>query len=199
MSQKNTVTDLGEAMSTLIQVAVEEQTRESGAARTGAPAWYAIHTWPRYEKKVAEGLLCKDLNVFLPLHSAQHQWSDRRRLIQSPLFPGYVFVRILETAATRSSILQTAGVAGFVGVRGAGIAIPDTEIDAVHAILKKGIPFSSHPFVNVGKRIRLRGGSLDGIEGILTAIDGNDTLVVSVELISRSLAIRVAGYRVEPV
>lgn len=186
-------------MSTLMQIPDKQETCETTTEYVGTPSWYAIQTWPRYEKKVAEGLQRKDLNVFLPLHSAEHQWSDRRRLIQLPLFPGYVFVRILETAATRSSVLRTAGVAGFVGVRGAGTVIPDHEVEAVHAILEKGILFSPHPFLNVGKRIRLRGGSLDGIEGILTAINGDDTLIVSVESISRSLAIRVAGYRVEPI
>lgn len=186
-------------MSTLTQLSYESQAGENEVPGLAIPAWYAIQTWPRYEKKVAEGIQRKEMEVFLPVHSAERQWSDRRRTIHSPLFPGYVFVRILESANNRSSILRTAGVAGLVGVRGTGTSIPDHEIEAVRAILSKRVPFECHPFLNVGKRIRLRGGSLDGVEGILAAINGDETLIVSVELISRSLAIRVAGYRIEPV
>lgn len=79
-----------------------------------------------------------------------------------------------------------------------GLPIPDDEIDAIRTVLARGIPFNAHGFLNVGKRIRIRGGSLDGVEGILTAINNDATLVVSIELIHRSLAIRITGFAVEP-
>jgi transcription antitermination factor NusG len=88
-------------------------------------SWFAIQTRPRYEKKVAARLEEKGMSVFLPLSTERHQWSDRTTLVRTPLFPNYVFVRIAETLPTRIAVLRTTGVAGFVGIRGAGVPIPD--------------------------------------------------------------------------
>ncbi len=162
------------------------------------PAWYAIQTRSRHEKKVTAKLEEKGVCAFLPLVTALHTWSDRRREVQLPLFPGYVFVRIAAgERGSRNTVLQTGGVTSFVGVRGSGIPISDKEIESVQAIIAGGIPFTSYPFLNVGHRVRIRGGSLDGIEGILVAKNGDQSLVVSVQLIQRSLALRVVGYQVE--
>jgi transcription antitermination factor NusG len=161
-------------------------------------SWFAIHTWPRCEKKVAAELGEKDVCVFLPLLRETRQWSDRRRLVESPLFPQYVFVRISPDPAARIPVLRTTGVRGFVGKRGAGLPVPDSEIDTIRAVLAQGVPFKPHSFLNIGKRVRIRGGSLDGVVGILTAVSNDATLVVSVELIQRSLAIRITGFAVEP-
>jgi transcription antitermination factor NusG len=159
--------------------------------------WFALQTWPKYEKKVSDELQKKDIHVFLPLFSSYHQWSDRRRLVHAPLFPGYIFLRIRETLNARVSVLRTAGVAGFVGVRGIGVPIPDDQIESVQTMLAKGVPLYPHPFLNIGQRIRICGGSLDGLQGVLLEHNDDLSLVVSIELIQRSLAIRVAGYRVE--
>ena len=80
-----------------------------------------------------------------------------------------------------------------------GMAIPDEQIERIQTVLAQGIPVSPHLFLNVGQRIRIRGGALDGLQGILTAVNGDRTLVVSVELIQRSIAIRIAGFLVEPI
>lgn len=168
------------------------------SAEAETSSWFAIQTWSRREKKVATELREKGISVFLPLFSEKRQWSDRQRLVELPLFPQYVFVRIPPKTHARIPVLRTAGVTGFVGKRGVGVPIPDSEIDGIRTILAQGMPFSHYSFLNVGKRIRIRGGSLDGVEGILTAINSDATLVVSVELIQRSLAIRIAGFAVEP-
>ena len=113
------------------------------------------------------------------------------------MFPGYIFVRIQETTDALVSVLRTSGVAGFVGVRGAGVPIPDDEIESVHAVLATGVALQPYPYLKVGQRVRICGGSLNGLRGILVARNDDLGLVVSVEIIQRSLAIRVAGYRVE--
>jgi len=161
--------------------------------------WFAIQTWPRYEKKVACELQEKGIKAFLPLSSAKHQWSDRQRLVQLPLFPSYVFVRITYSMDARISVLRTNGVSSFVGVRGMGTAIPDREIEAVRTVLEHRVPFEPYSFLRIGERVRIRGGSLDGIEGVLTALDGDQSVVISVNLIQRSIAVRITGYKVEPV
>jgi transcription antitermination factor NusG len=163
------------------------------------PSWFAVRTRPRHEKKVELVLQEKGIQAFLPLFGAKHQWSDRRRIVHSPLFPGYVFTRIVEATDAHVSVLRTAGVIAFVGVRGKGLAIPNGQIEAVQAILDGGISFTPHPFLHVGQRVRIRGGCLDGLEGILHAKNGDQSLIVSVAMIQRAIAIRVAGYQVEPI
>jgi transcription antitermination factor NusG len=161
-------------------------------------SWFAVQTRSRFEKKVARQLQEKEIEVFLPLVTERHQWSDRKATVHSPLFPHYLFVRIPECMDTRVSVLRTVGVEGFVGGRGAGAAIPDAEIESIMTVLSNGTPFIPYPFLNVGSRVRIRGGSLDGVEGILVAKQEDLSLLVSVEIIQRSLAIRVTGYQIEP-
>jgi transcription antitermination factor NusG len=161
-------------------------------------AWYAVQTMPRHERKVAVELQRKGLGTFLPLVPSERQWSDRVRVLDMPLFPGYVFVQMSPVPDLRIAVLRSSGVTSFVGVRGVGIPIPDAQIAAVQSILDQKLPFSPYPFLNIGQRVRIRGGSLDGIQGILTEIKGDLSLVISVDLIHKALAIRVAGYRIEP-
>jgi transcription antitermination factor NusG len=119
--------------------------------------------------------------------------------VDAPLFPGYVFVKIYNDAHARVPVLQTNGVTNFLGVRGVGIPISDNEIDAIKSVLRQGVCVEPHPFVQIGQRVRICGGSLDGLEGILTGIDGKKSLAVSIELIQKSVAIRITGYTVLPV
>ena len=165
---------------------------------TSSPScvWFAVQTRPRYEKRVATELEEKSLDVFLPLLAAKHQWSDRQRTIQTPLFPNYLFVRIPPTQQARVAVLSTNGVTSFVGVRGAGSTIPEGEIESVRAMLTRGVAVHHHAFLTVGDRVRVRGGSLDGVEGILIAKNDDPSLVVSITIIQRSLSVRIAGYQV---
>jgi transcription antitermination factor NusG len=172
----------------------------TGPSMAGASsAWYAIQTIPRHEKKVNAELGQKGIHSLLPLISEDHQWSDRSVAIDTPLFPGYVFVRIPHEQSSRIAVLRTAGVRGFVGMRGLGDPIPDGQIDGIRAVLSTGTVFDLCSFPSVGQRVRVRGGSFEGVEGILTAINGDQSLVLSVDLIQRSLAIRVTGFRIEQV
>ena len=135
--------------------------------------------------------------AYLPLSRSERQWSDRRKLVEMPLFPGYVFVNIATDAEARVPVLRTNGVISFLGVRGVGIPIPDAEIAAIQSLLREGVPVTPHPFVQIGQRVRIRGGSLDGLEGLLTGVEGKRNLVISIELIERSVAIRISGYQLE--
>jgi transcription antitermination factor NusG len=161
--------------------------------------WFALQTRPRFEKKVTNELQEKGIEVFLPVQNSLRQWSDRRQLVEMPLFPGYVFVRAAGTVDARVNVLRTNGVASFVGVRGIGTMIPDEEISAIQTLLREKIPFEQHAFLKIGQKLRIRGGSLDGIQGILTDIRGDQSLVISVELIQRSVAMRVSGFQVETI
>jgi len=181
-----------------LQSITDERNAANPYRELDALAWFAVQTRPRHEKKVSAELQEKGVSAFLPLVSSTRQWSDRSRVVEMPLFPQYVFVRIAQTLQTRVAVLRTNGVTNFVGTRGIGVPIPDEQIERVQTVVTRGIPATPHAFLNVGKRIRIRGGALDGLQGILTAVNGDQTLVVSVELIQRSIAIRIAGFSVEP-
>jgi transcription antitermination factor NusG len=161
--------------------------------------WYAVQTSPRHEKKVANELRLKGIKSFLPLFPEKHQWSDRERVVDVPLFPQYVFVRITADPTARIAVLRTSGVTSFVGARGLGVTIPESQIAAVQSVIEYRLSASPCSFLDVGKRVRIRGGSLDGVQGILLGLKGDETLVISVELIQKSLTISVKGFRVEPV
>lgn len=162
-------------------------------------AWFAVHTRSKCEKKVATQLAEREINCFLPTVKEVRLWSDRRKVIDQPLFPGYVFVRIPAEDTTRVTVLRTNGVAGFVGIQGHGIPIPDGEIESIQVLLSSKVPFEPYPFLRVGQRVRIRGGYLDGIQGILAAKNSDRSVVISVDLIQRSLAVRVSGFDLEPV
>jgi transcriptional antiterminator NusG len=188
------VTQIGEAMQEQLH---ERECFLQPSLAVDAGEWFAVQTKPRHEKKVAAELQEKEVAVFLPLYAAVHQWSDRRMQVEVPLFTNYVFVRIREDRRARIPVLQTNGVVGFVGMRGVGVPIPDEQIQAVQTILRDKIPFTPCPFLSVGQKVKIRGGSLDGLQGVLVAMNGDKSLVVSVESIQRSLAIRIAGYQVD--
>ena len=162
-------------------------------------AWYAVRTRPRHEKRVHAELQGKSIHSFLPLLREKHPWSDRQQLVQVPLFPGYVFTKMQSDHTHRVAVLRTVGVLSFVGFRGVGIPIPEEQIQALQTILEARIAFGPYAFLNVGPKVRIVGGSLDGIQGFISEKKGESSLVISVDLIQRSVAIRVAGYRVEPV
>jgi transcription antitermination factor NusG len=161
--------------------------------------WYAVQTMPRHEKKVSLELTTKAIECFLPTVSSVRQWSDRKRIIVEPLFTGYLFARLVPASPDRITLLRSHGVVGLVGMRGVGVPIPENEIHAIQRIVESRAPYASHPFLTVGKRVRIRGGALDGLEGILQSVNGDESLVVSVELIQRSLSLTISGYVVEPV
>lgn len=161
--------------------------------------WYAIRTRSRHEKLVERQLQGQGIEAFSPAIREVRQWSDRRKVVELPLFAGYAFVRIAASPEQRVRVLRTQGVVELVGAQGQGIPIPAAQIEAVRAVVTGNLPFTQHAFLKVGQRVRIRGGSLDGVEGILVAQNGSRNLVISVQPIHRSLSIRIEGYQVEPV
>jgi transcription termination/antitermination protein NusG len=162
-------------------------------------SWYAVQTRARHEKRVAERLLERGVTNYLPLITEVHRWSDRKKVVQLPLFSCYLFAKLKPTNVERMRVLSLDGVLSLVGEKGSGTPIPDEQIDSVRMVVEQQVPWETHPFLKIGQRVRVRGGALDGTEGILTSRNGDRTLVISVDAIQRSLALRVEGYSVEPV
>jgi transcription antitermination factor NusG len=164
-----------------------------------AGKWFAVQTRARHEKVVAQRLSDKGVVTFLPLVIVIHRWSDRRKTVELPLFSCYVFVKVVPGSDERLRVILVEGVLNFVGPHGQGIAIPEEQIDSVRKLIRAHLPYSSHPFLKIGQRVRIRSGALDGVEGIFVARSGERTLVVTVDAIDRSLAVRIEGYDVEPI
>jgi len=162
-----------------------------------AKDWYALQTRPRHEKIVVQRLTERGVETFLPIVHEVHRWSDRKKTVQMPLFSCYVFARFAPNRTERLRVLRVGGVFGLVGSAGEGTPIPESQIDAVRTLLAGAHQWSSHPFLKVGQRVRIRSGALDGMEGVLVSRNGSHTLVISVDAIQRSLAVRVEGYQVE--
>ena len=179
---------------------VEERKPEVNATVTSVgsvmagPDWFAIKTRSRYEKKVAEEVDGKGVEVFRPLR--KENWCDRQKLVTISLFPGYAFVRFSGSADLRLQVLRTAGFIGFVGVRGAAASVPKKQIEDLRVLLTEEVLFSLYPFVEVGQRVRIRGGTLHGLEGVLLKHD-RDKVVISIASIQRSLAIQIRCHELE--
>jgi len=165
--------------------------------QSAEPFWFAVQTRPRHEKRVSLDLTEKGIPCFLPLHREKRQWSDRWQWVEWPLFAHYVFVRIAGTPELRVRVLRTNGVIQFVGASFHGTPIPDDQIENVRTLTDQRVLLSPHEFLKVGERVRIRGGALNGIEGVLAAVKNDRTLVVSVDLIQKSVSIRIEGFEVE--
>jgi transcription antitermination factor NusG len=160
--------------------------------------WYAVRTMSRHEKRVASDFSKRGMTTFLPLTTERRVWSDREKEISTPLFPGYLFVQIEPCPTDRLEVLRSSGVVSFVPQSGAPVEVPAEQIDGVRTMLSLKEKCQPHPYVEAGQRVRVRGGSLDGVEGILVTQNKNSMLIVSIEVIGKSVAIQFHGYECEP-
>jgi transcription termination/antitermination protein NusG len=172
------------------------ETQPRPVATATLQQWFAVQTRYRFEKRVVAQLNHKSCEVYLPLLTENHVWSDRRKALTTPLFPGYAFVHIDQSFVARQTVLQTAGLIGFVSFGGAVVAVPSKQIEDLQALLKSKGLFSLHAFVHAGQRVRIRSGCLHGLEGMLMQHE-KGKLVISIESIQRSLAIEIQGYELE--
>jgi transcription antitermination factor NusG len=157
----------------------------------GNPHWYALYTRSNFEKIVANELTARNVEAYLPAVEEVHRWKDRRKQVQVPVFPGYVFVRIADTPQNRLQVLRTTGSVRILGQGYAIEPVPEIEIDSVRRLLASGRPFAAHPFVRQGAWVRVKRGPLEGVEGFLERIKGGCRVVLSVQMLSQSAATEV--------
>ena len=158
--------------------------------------WYAVYTCAKHEKRVAAELGAREVEHFLPLYSSVRRWKDRRVQLEFPLFPGYVFVRL--ALHDRLRVLQIPSVVRLVGFNGLPAALPDTEMELLRSGLSERLRAEPHPFLTVGRRVRIKSGPFAGLEGILKRKKSNLRVVISLELIQRSVAVDVEAADVLP-
>ena len=159
--------------------------------------WFALQVKPRHEKTTAWALRMKGFEEFLPLCTSARRWSDRTKELQMPLFPRYVFCRF--DLRHKLSILRAPGVTSIVGFGKSPTPVADSEISALQAIVKSGLPAQSWPFLQIGQVVRLQDGPLADLEGILVHFRNRHRLVVSVTILQRSVAVEVDRLWVAPI
>jgi transcription termination/antitermination protein NusG len=160
------------------------------------PRWYAAYTCANHEKQVAEQLRERSVEHFLPLYETVHRWKDRRVRLQLPLFPGYVFVRL--ALCDRLPVLQIPSVVRLVGFNGLPTALPEQEIETLRNGLSGNLRARPHPYLTIGRRVRITAGPLTGYEGMLVRRKGNLRVVLSIDLIQRSILVDTGASSLEP-
>jgi transcription antitermination factor NusG len=175
---------------------IEEKRAEKTSTVVEA-SWHALYTRHQHERLVAHALTSKGFDVFLPQYHAIHRWKDRRKELELPLFPNYVFIQ--GGLDRMLNILTTPGVHSLVGWGGRPANIPQEEIDAVRRLVQSPLRVQQHPFIRCGDRVRIKSGPLEGIEGILVRSKSAYRLVLSVEILARSAAVEVDASMVERV
>ena len=159
--------------------------------------WYALYTRHQHEKAVNQILTNKGFETFLPLYSAPHRWKDRTKVVSLPLFPCYVFLR--GGLERRLAIMTTPGVHSIVSNAMRPRVIPPDEIDAIRRVAERGFRLEPHPLLKCGDWVRVKGGPLNGIQGLLVRKKNICRLVLSVEMLNKAASVEVDGFLVERV
>lgn len=151
--------------------------------------WYAVYTYPRHEKSVMEHFESKSLEAFLPTFVRNSRWKDRRVCLKTPAFPSYVFIRI--NASQRNRVLNSPGVIRILSSNGMPTPIDDAEIESVKLCLERASVLGPCPFLEVGDRVRVKSGVLEGLEGHISRRKNDRRLIVPITLIHQSVAIEI--------
>jgi transcription antitermination factor NusG len=152
-------------------------------------SWHAVYTHARHEKKVAQQLAERGVDHFLPIYHSIRRWKDRRKELDLVLFPGYVFVKLLQ--AERLRVLQLPGVVRFVSFNGQPAALQACDLEALRNGLLQGIRAEHHPYLTVGRRVKVVHGPLAGAQGILLRTKPNCRIVISIDAIMRAVSVEI--------
>ncbi|MGO9970845.1 MAG: transcription termination/antitermination protein NusG [Bryobacteraceae bacterium] len=151
--------------------------------------WFALRVKSRCEKGVANIARNKGFEAFLPLYQSHRRWSDRLKRIELPLLPGYIFCRL--NPQQRLPLLTIPGSLDFVSFGKTPAPVEDAEIAAIQMVIRSGLSTEPWRFLDGGRRVRLEGGPLTGLEGILVETAKPQRVVVSVTLVERSVAVAI--------
>jgi transcription antitermination factor NusG len=173
-------------------LALELLVQETNSLHFPSQRWYAVHTRSKYEKTVRAELTAKGVANFLPSVHEIHQWKDREKVVERPIFPGYIFVRITDRPAEIIPILRTEGTVRILGGGRDIEPVPDSEIEAIQRLVDAKMPFLPHPCLHEGDRVKVKSGPLRDVEGTLVRVNQHQgRLVLAIEMLSRAVAVEV--------
>jgi transcription antitermination factor NusG len=174
-----------------------EALSQKEAAPIERDPWVALTVRPRLERPVQQRLTNAGLETFVPWHGVRRRWSDRVKVVEENLFPGYVFCR--SRFADRRMVMGHPGVSSVVSFNHTPATIPDVQIDALRLAIQSGLSLGPWPFLKVGQKVRIERGVLAGLEGLLSRNVSAWNLVVSVDALRRSFAIEIERDLVRPI
>lgn len=159
--------------------------------------WHVLHVIANHEKKVAQHLAVRSVEHYVPLYRMRSKWTDRSVLLERPLFAGYVFVRF--TPRERLSVVSTPGVLHLLGDSAGSSEVSCAELDRIRQALVGGYTLLPHPWLEVGTRVRVRGGVFDGVEGVVTELRRQCSVVIELAAIRQCFSLQVGIDQVERV
>jgi transcription antitermination factor NusG len=159
-------------------------------------SWFAVQVTPRHEKKVDAILQQQNYGHFLPMCRTRRKWSDRIKVIEQPLFPGYVFVRTQSCSVGK--VHRTPGIIRIVSFGGRPCSVPDIQIEALRRIIDSKRDIYPVPYLAVGQKVQIITGPLSGLTGIISHFKNRGRLIVSVDLIMRSIVVEIDGKEAAP-
>lgn len=175
----------------------EERPVQEKADPAAGRHWYAVFTTPQNERSAVRHLGLRDIESFLPTYETMHVWKNRQRVhLVLPLFPCYLFVRI--SSRERGRVLQSPGVLRIVGGGKEQLSVPDATIEFLRSELcgRKIEPYNE---LVVGQKVRIKSGSMQGLQGVLVRKNNNLRFVLTVDLINQHAAVEISADNLEPV
>jgi len=160
------------------------------------PLWFALSVKPRHEKAVAEALAAQRLEPFVPLYLERRKWSSRLKTVALPLFPGYVFCRF--DFRDRFTIWNTRGVIQILGAGKVFEPVSEDQIAALRTVLESGLDMRPYPHLDPGTPVAVTRGPLAGLRGTVSRSRGNSALIITVDVLQRSIVVEVEPDMVEP-
>jgi Transcription antiterminator len=164
---------------------------------SGKKEWYAVYTKSRHEKMAEANLKDRGITTFLPLREVVSRWKDRKKIINIPLFPSYVFVNV-DLSDIYHRIVYTKGVLRVVGCNGTPIPVPAEQVEAIKVLVQNKLKYDPYPYLDSGKEVVIKSGPLQGVIGKITEKRSKHTFVLSIDLIKRAVSVEVDVLDVEP-
>lgn len=161
-------------------------------------AWYALYTRSRFEKKLLSELTDRSVEAFLPMREVLSRWKDRKKRVWLPVFPGYIFVRQVDTAVNRHRVLNIPGAVRFVSFEGRPAAVPEEQIEGVRRFLELHLSVDPYPYIKVGRGVEIIAGPLKGVQGRLVQKKGRFRFVLQVDLIRQAISVEIDASDVRP-
>ncbi len=151
--------------------------------------WFAVYTQVRHEKKVSKEIENRDIETYLPLRQQTSYWKDRKKIVHLPLFPGYLFVKI--RPEKRTDVLKVPGIVRILGVNGELTPVPEYQIEGIKELLESGLKYEIAKQYVSGREVEVTKGLLAGTEGKIIELRGHYKLILSVDIIKRSILVEV--------
>ncbi len=158
--------------------------------------WYAVYTKSRHEKVAETNLINRGVMTFLPLREVVSRWKDRNKTINIPLFPSYVFVKIGFTDVQK--VMYTKGVLKVVGCNGTPVPVPTEQIESIRTLVLSKLKYDPYPYLNRGREVLIKSGPLRGIIGKIMEKRPKHRLILSIDLIKKSVCLEIDVLDIEP-